>query len=89
MEANRRHYIFDDPRHNLDTFVRQCGGEEAAAEALAAAVQAAYESGELAAREGERYRQVFDVAGHSVTVDGRIVNRIARVVTAWIPAEGS
>ena len=89
MEANRRHHIFDDLRHNLGALVTQCGGEEAAAKLLETAVQAAYENGELPVVEGERFREVFDVAGHSVTVDGRIVDGIARVSTAWVPAERS
>ncbi|HZK91283.1 MAG TPA: hypothetical protein VFC56_14150 [Stellaceae bacterium] len=89
MDANRLHHIFGDPRHNLGALERQYGGAEAAAEALEAMVKAAYENGVLSAHEGERYRQVFDVAGHSVTVDGRIVNGVARVSTAWVPAKWS
>ena len=89
MDPNRRHHIFGDRRHNLAVLVRRFGSEEAAAEALETIVRGAYERGELAAREGERYRELFDVAGHSVTVDGRIVSGVARISTAWIPAEGS
>jgi len=63
MDANRLHHIFGDPRHNLGALERQYGGAEAAAEALEAMVKAAYENGVLSAHEGERYRQVFDVAG--------------------------
>ena len=89
MESNRRYHIFSEPRHNLSALVRDCGGEEAAAEMLERVVQEAHESGELAAREGGRFRQSFVVAGHWVTVDGRVVGGIARVSTAWIPAEES
>jgi hypothetical protein len=85
MDANRRHHIFGDPRHNLAPLVRRCGSEEAAGQAIEDAVGAAVENGELAANEGEHYRQVFDVAGHSVTVIGRLVNGVPRVSTAWIP----
>ncbi|HWD58336.1 MAG TPA: hypothetical protein VG308_08670 [Stellaceae bacterium] len=89
MDANRRHHIFGDPRHNLAAFAGECGGDKAAAEALESRVQTAFRRGELAAREGERFRQTFDVDGYSVTVDGRIVASVARISTAWISDEKS
>jgi len=84
-DANRRNHIFGEPRHNLDSLVRQCGSEEAAGEAIVAAVNAAFESGNLIVDDDGLYKQGFDVRENSVTVSGRVINGVVRVSTAWIP----
>src|SRR5262249_12853721 len=76
-------------KHNPDRLVRQDGSEEAASEAIAAAVDAAFHNGSLAVDARGYYKQVFDVGGHPVTVSGRVVRGIVRIGSAWIsPSTG-
>ena len=85
VDPNRRRHVFGEPKHNLDRLVRQSGSEEAAAQAISDAVNAAFRSGDLIVDRDGRYRQVFDIGGISVTVSGRIVNGVVRVGTAFVP----
>lgn len=84
-DPNRRNHIFGEPKHNLDTLVRQYGSEETAGRAIVEAVNATFERGNLTVDDNGRYQQVFDVGGNSVTVSGRIIDGAVRVGTAWIP----
>lgn len=73
------------PRHNLERLVRQYGGEEAAGEAIEAAVYAALDSGRLVVDRRRQYKQALDVGGHLVTVSGRVIDGVVHIGSAWIP----
>jgi hypothetical protein len=83
-DPNRRHHTFGEPRHNLESLVRQYCGEERAGQAIENAVTAAFEDGELVLDGDGLYRQVFDIGGHSVTVSGRVIDGVVHIATAWI-----
>ena len=85
-DPNRRHHIFDEPRHNLGPFVRQYGSAEAAGRAIENAVNDALESGSLVIDGDGLYKQVFEIGGNSVTVSGRVIDGRVHVGTAWIEA---
>jgi hypothetical protein len=82
--ANRRHHIFGFPKHNLDRLVRQYGSEQAAAEAIEAAVDTAFADGRLIIDHRGLYKQVFEVDGNLVNVSGRVIDGVVRIGTAWI-----
>jgi hypothetical protein len=44
-DPNKLNHIFGEPRHNLDVLVRQYGSEKAAGQAIADAVNTAFENG--------------------------------------------
>lgn len=83
-DPNKLHHIFGNPDHDLDALLGHYGSEEAAGQAIVEAVNQAHRDGALVLDARRRYRQVIEVGGYSVTVDGRIVNGIARVGSAWI-----
>jgi hypothetical protein len=83
-DRNRLHHVFGQPKHNLDGLVRTCGGRERAGQAIIEAVAAAAAVGELVVDERGMYSQLFDVAGHLVTISGRIVDGVPRIGDAWI-----
>ncbi len=85
-DPNRRHHIFDEPRHNLGPLVRWCGDEEAAGQAIENVVNAAFKDGDLILDGRGVYQQVFDIGGNSVTVSGRVIGGTVHVSTAWISA---
>lgn len=84
-DPNRRRHIFGEPRHNLESLVRQYGDEEAAGQVIESAVNAAFDSGHLIIDENGLYEQVFDIGGNSVTVSGRVIDGTVHVGTAWMP----
>lgn len=86
-DPNRRRHIFGEPRHNLEPLVQQCGGEEAAGQAIEIAVNSAFDSGNLIMDGDGFYQQVFDIGGNSVTVRGRVINGTVHVGTAWVPLQ--
>lgn len=85
---NRRRHIFGEPRHNLEPLIRQCGGEEAAGQAIENAVNAAFEGGDLIIDDNGIYKQVFDTGGNLAVVSGRVIDGTVHIATAWIPNEG-
>jgi hypothetical protein len=84
-DRNRRRHIFGEPRHNLEPLVQQCGGEEAAGQAIENAVKGAFEGGDLIIDDSGIYQQVFDIGGNSVVVSGRVIDGMVHIATAWIP----
>src|SRR5579863_32321 len=88
-DPNKRQHIFGNLDHGLDLLVRQYGSEEAASRAVFEAVRQAYAAGALILCARGRYRQVFEIGGHSVTVSGRSVNGVVRVGSAWIRPSGA
>jgi hypothetical protein len=85
-DANRRRHIFRNPRHRLDALVQHFAGEEAAAEAMADAVNAAFRAGTLSVDYRGYYKQAFGIGGIFVVISGRVANGVVRIATAWIPA---
>jgi hypothetical protein len=84
-DPNDLHYVFGNPRHNLDQFVRRHGSEEFAGQEIDAAVDSAFISGNLILDDTGLYKQVFDIGGSLIIVSGCVVNGIVRVGTAWSP----
>ena len=85
-DPNRRHHIFDEPRHHLEPLVRQYGSAQAAGQAIENAVDDAFESASLVIDGDGRYKQGLDVGGNSVTVSGRGIAGKVHVGTAWMEA---
>jgi hypothetical protein len=81
---NKLHHIFASRRHHLDRLVRRFGSQEAAAQAIQDAVDAAFRAGELASDARGIFETTLDVGGNPVTIRGIILDGTAVVGSAWI-----
>lgn len=80
LEANKLNHVFAKAGHKLGPLLAQMGSREAAGAALNRAVRS-----EVARRGlSGLYEVTVNVAGHAVTVTGRVVDGVARIGTAFI-----
>ncbi len=74
--------IFGNAGHNLGPVVAAAGGQTQAATAIATAAQQAANTGVIG---NGLFETAVNVAGHTVTVRGNVINGVVNVATAFIP----
>jgi hypothetical protein len=79
-DARKLSHIFGNAAQNLGPLVSACGSEQAAANALQAATEAAVQSQNLTGV----FQTVVGVAGQQVTVRGAVVGGAVKIGTAWM-----
>ena len=80
-DSNKLNHIFGNSRHNLDKVVESLGSQEKAFDAIRSATELAVQSQKLTGL----YEVTVQVGGAQVTVQGKVVEGVARIGTAYIP----
>ena len=79
IDPNKLHHIFGQAKHNLDDVVTAAGSEEKAFLVLEDAIQAIIDSKKTTGL----FKETVEVFGVEVTIQGKVVNGIARIGTAY------
>jgi hypothetical protein len=82
-DPNKLNHIFGQAKHNLDDFVGKFGSQDEAFFAIQDATQAAFNAGDVATGARGVFRQTVRVAGQDLTVEGRVIDGVVRVGTAY------
>jgi hypothetical protein len=82
-DPNKLNHIFGKASHNLDDFARGFNSQDDAFLAIQDATQAVFNAGDLATDTRGVFSKVVRVAGEELTVEGRVIDGLVRIGTAY------